>query len=362
MRALVLASLLVACALGSAADPPPLLKPLAGTSAAPRLRFPTIGNQNQPADIGFKALIPKPKGKKGEYTEITVLVSPNVGNIGHSIQQWKAWGFEVPADRNGVLPELVLLGAQVGAAKSAKGTDAEFRVTNLKVQLAEAPGGDKGGISNILSVPLSVLTGGNDRGAEPRFHVGDRFLELSAPTKSVRKLDTSDVQLREVFTTADAGLKAATVPMTLTAFNYVSVNGFTQYQRPNGNPERVAGYISIGGGGIDILMSITMARGCGVQLDKEMGPTSGIVKELRFGPITGPELKGQRDFVLRDVKVGLIADESSSLIYIGTRFAERHFKDGIYACGADGVWKLHGRVKPDETDDIKTRIVPKKKP
>jgi hypothetical protein len=364
LRLAALGSLLAACALGSAADPPPLLKPLAGTSAAPRLRFPFAGPKNQTPDAQFKALIPKPKGKKGEYTEIVLWVSPYVANIGHTTQQWKAWGFEVPADRLAVLPELVIPGAQTGAAKGAKGRDAEFRVTNLKVQLAEAPGGDTGGISNALTIPLSALTGGNDRGAEPRFHMADRFLELSAPAKAVKKLDTSDVPLGEVTGTDDAKLKVAAIPTTGSVFNYVSVNGFTQYVRPNGNPERVAGYLLVGTGGSDIIMTVPVARGCDTQLDKEAGPTSAIVKELRVGPITGPNLKGQRDFVLRDVKVTVSANESASVIYFGPQFIEKHFKDAIFACGSDGVWKLHGRVKPEATEDIKTRIVPKvpKKP
>jgi len=364
LRLAALGSLLAACALGSAADPPPLLKPVAGTSAAPRLRFPFAVPKNQPPDAQFKALIPKPKGKKGEYTEILLSVSPYVSGTGHSTQQWKAWGFEVPADRLGVLPELVIPGAQLGTAKGAKGRDAEFRVTNLKVQLGEAPGGEKAGISNALTVPLSVLTGGNDRAAEPRFYMSDRFLELSAPAKAVRKLDTSNVPLGEVTGTDDAKLKAATIPMTGAAFNYVSVNGFTQYLRPNGTPERVVGYLLVGTGGGDIVMTVPMARGCAAQLDKEIEPTSAVVKELRIGPITGPDLKGQRDFVLRDVRVTISNNESASVVYFGPVFVEKYFKDGINACGPDGVWRLHGRVKPEDTDDVKTRIVPKvpKKP
>lgn len=361
LRAAALGSLLAACALGSAADPPPLLKPVTPTGDAARLRFAAVGPKDQPADATFKARIAKPKGKKGEYTDITLVVT-SLSMPVHSIQQWKAWGFEVGADRIGLLPELVLTGAQTNAPKTAKGRDAEFRVTNLKVPLYEAPGGEKVGVTNVLTVPFSALTGGNDRGAEPRFHVGDGFLELTA--RGARKLVTSDQPLGTVAVTADAGLKAATVPMAGPAFTYCSVNGFTQYLRPNGNPERVAGVISIGDGGSDITMTVPMTRGCGAQLDKEVMPTTATVKELRFGPISGPDLKGQRDFVLRDVKVNISADESSSVVWFGTQFVAKHFKDGIYGCGSDGVWKLHGRVKPEETDDVKTRIVPKvpKKP
>ncbi len=213
LRAAALGSLLAACALGSAADPPPLLKPVPGSSAAPRLRFPLSLPKDNISDAVFKARVPKPKGKKGEYTEISLSVSSFPNPPTHTIQQWKAWGFEVPADRVGLLPEVVIVGAQTSAPKSAKGRDAEFRITNIKVQLSEAPGGDKGGITNALQVPFAALTGGNDRGAEPRFHVGDRFLELSAPARVLRKLDTSDVPVGEVAVTADASLKPAVVPM-----------------------------------------------------------------------------------------------------------------------------------------------------
>jgi hypothetical protein len=351
-----LGSLLAACALGSAA-PPPLLKPVAPGGDAARLRFAAVVPKDQPADAVFKARIAKPKGKKGEYTDITLIVT-SLSMPVHSIQQWKAWGFEVGADRVGVLPELVLTGAQTNAPKTAKGRDAEYRVTNLKVPLYEAPGGEKGGVTNVLTVPFSALTGAG----ETRFHVGDGFLEFTA--RGARKLATSDQPLGEVAVTNDATLKAATVPMTGPAFNYVSVNGFTQYQRSNGTPERVFGVLSVGEGGSDIMMSVTMARGCGAQLDKEAGPTTATVKELRFGPITGPDLKGQRDFVLRDVKVYINPDESQSVVWFGTGFVAKHFKDGIYAQDQNGAWKLHGRVKPEETDDVKTRIVPKvpKKP
>lgn len=357
MRALVLASLLVACALGSAADPPPLLKPVAPGGDAARLRFAALVPKDQPADAVFKARIAKPKGKKGEYTDVTLVVT-SLSAPTHSIQQWKAWGLEVTADRVGVLPELVLTGAQTNAPKTAKGRDAEYRVTNLKVPLYEAPGGEKGGVTNVLTIPFSALAGAG----ETRFHVGDAFLEFTA--RGARKLATSDQPLGEVAVSSDAKLKAATVPMTGPAFNYVSVNGFTQYQRPNGTPERVVGVLSIGDGGSDITMSVTMARGCGAQLDKEAGATSATVKELRLGPTTGPDLKGQRDFVLRDVTVSINSDESQSVVWFGTGFVAKHFKDGIYAQDPNGAWKLHGRVKPEETDDIKTRLVPKvpKKP
>ena len=51
-------------------------------------------------------------------------------------------------------------------------------------------------------------------------------------------------------------------------------------------------------------------------------------------------------------------NNSGHFLWVGPRFVEEHFKDPVYACGTDGVWKLHGRVKPDLLLDVKTR--PKK--
>ena len=34
----------------------------------------------------------------------------------------------------------------------------------------------------------------------------------------------------------------------------------------------------------------------------------------------------------------------------GSAFVEEYFKDGVFACGTDGEWRLHGRVKPEYFD------------
>ena len=355
-RLVAAALLLVVDAFVAAADAPaPLVKPVAPGGGAVRVRLPM---QGKTATGAFKAQIPNPKGKKGATTEITLHVSTMSGGTTVSIQQWKAWGYEVPPDRTGVLPELIITSAQL-APKPAKGRDIEFRILNVKVPLYEAPGGEKGGINNALGIPLSSLTGGADRACEPRVHFADRFIELSAPAAAVKKLNTGEATSSDPQVTTDDKLLPAFIPMTGPLVTFVSVNGQTQYKRTTGKIEVVAAGLNIGGGAIT--MSVSMARGCGVELDKEVGPTLGKVKELRFGPITGPGVKGQKDFVLKDVTVAISDSEDSSFIWLGSAFVEEHFKDGVYGCAPDGVWRLHGRVKPEHIDDIKNRA-PAKKP
>lgn len=346
-------ALLVSGALvAGAAEPAPLVKPVTPAGGA-RVRLPMTGKT---ATSAFKARIPRPKGKSGEAADITLHVGTLSGGTRASIQQWKAWGFEVPENRLGVIPELVIPGAQI-APKPAKGRDVEFRLANVKVSLYEAPGGEKGGINNALGIPLSVLTGGADRAVEPRVHFADRFIELSAPTSAVKRLNAGDPTSPDPQVTADDKLLPAFVPMNGAMVGFVSVNGQTRYTRSTGKVEPVVAGLNIGAGA-PITMSVSMARGCGVELDKEVRPTSGKVGELRLGPITGPGVKGQKDFVLKNVTVAISGSEDHSFIWLGSAFAEEYFKDGVYGCGPDGGWRLHGRVKPEHLDDQKNR--PKK--
>lgn len=342
----------------TAADPPPIVKPVVNAGGGTRVRLKMLGDT---PTSSFKAFIPKPKGKAGDQHEITLYVGTMTGPPYVSTQQWKAWGFEVPKNLTDALPELVIPAAQL-LPKPAKGRDAELRLTRIPVTLYEAPGGEKGGVTNALGLPLSALTNNADRAVEPRVHFADRFIELTAPISvpgkgqpvAAKSLGTGNEKLADLQLTTDDKLLAAYLPLNVYGLRFVSVNGHTQYERPNKKVE-VAGGLSIGDGA-PIVMSVNMARGCGVQLDKEAGPTKGKVKELRFGPLLGPGIKGQKDFVLKDVTVTISNDESGSYIYLSSAFAEEYFKDGVYTCDPlDGVWKLHGRVKPEYTDDQKNR-------
>lgn len=347
---LAAAALLVGGALAVAADPPPLVAPVSPPGTAVRVRLPMLGKT---ATSSFKARIPEPKGKTGGGADITLYVDTLFSGVTATTQQWKAWGFTVPADRNAVLPELVIPGGQL-APKPAKGRDIEFRLTNVRVSLYEAPGGDKGGITNTLTVPLGALTGGADRASEPRVHFADRFIELTAPAAAVKRLNTGDDKWPDLQSTTDEKLLPAHVPLNGAALKFVSVNGLTQYTRPTGKVEAVAGGLNISGGS-PIVMSVSVARGCGVELDREVNPSSGKVKELRLGPITGPGVKGAKDFVLKNVTVAINPGEDHSYIWLTSAFPEEYFKDGVYGCEPDGNWKLHGRVKPEHLDDLKNR-------
>lgn len=345
---LVSAAVLASAALfaGAAGAVDPLVKPVAPGGGAVRVRLPMIGKT---ATSAFKAQIPKPKGGA---SEVTVYVSMYSG-VTTTIQQWKAWGFDVPANRNAVLPELIISGVDA-APKAGKGRDVEFKLAKIPVSLYEAPGGDKGGISDTLSIPLSLLVAAGASPADTRVHFADRLIEFSAKSASAKKLGTGAEKLADLDLTDDSKLLVAHIPTN--AFGglaFAAVNGKTQYKRPTGKVENVTAGIDLNGGGI--LMSVSMARGCGVELDSEKNPRVGVVKELRFGPIAGAGVKGlPKDFVLRDVKVDISDGEDHSHIWLSSEFVEKYFKDGVLA--QDGnAWKLHGRVKPEFFDDQKNR-------
>jgi hypothetical protein len=82
----------------------------------------------------------------------------------------------------------------------------------------------------------------------------------------------------------------------------------------------------------------------------------GKVKELRLGVMTGAGLKTQKDIVIPDLTVWVDKSNSGHFIWFGPRFLDTYLKDPILACGPDGIWQLHGRIKPDLLQDIKTRL------
>jgi hypothetical protein len=71
--------------------------------------------------------------------------------------------------------------------------------------------------------------------------------------------------------------------------------------------------------------------------------------------MTGPGLKTQKDIVIKDLTVYIDKSNSGHYVHLAPRFMETYFKDPIYTCGADGIYQLHGRLKPDLLQDIKTR-------
>jgi hypothetical protein len=244
----------------------------------------------------------------------------------------------------------------------------EIRITNVKVKIEERPGGGNEFFGCDFALSLRDLTAGADKTFEPRVYFADRFFELTVPGAAVKRLNSGDIASPDPgatagdFVPAVGTLHGAVYP----TFAFASVNGLTKYTTPTGKTETVnVGVSSLTNYPVPgIVMTVQTARGCGVELAKvpRDGETvDGKVKELRLGLLTGPGFKVQKDFVLKDVTVQVDGDDKSqSFIWLGPRFIEKYFTDGVYGCGSDGVWRLHGRVKAEFLEDIKTRTPPKK--
>lgn len=372
-RFALIALLFALSAVVTAADAPaPLVKPVTPASGV-RVRVPV--EEDAKTFMQFKALIAHPKGKKGEKGE-TIAVKVMVDTLNSyprvELKNWKAWGFEVPQNRIGVIPEIVISGAQL-SPKPAKGRDVEFRITNAKVTIVESAAGQDsvGGGCDIL-LGLRDITGGADRTSEPRVYFGDKFLELSAPNTSVKKLNTGEMSSPEPAATAgDLVPTAGTLTGNTSApvFAFASVNSHTRYTLTTGKIETVnvgvssfANYEAPG-----IAMTLNTALGCGVDMEKlprDGALGVGKVKELRLEMLTGTGFKVKKDFVLKDVTVLVSEDKTNAFVWLGPRFVEKYIADCVYGCGSDGVWRMHGRVKAELLEDTKTRMrePPPKKP
>lgn len=358
------AFLVVVGTLAVAADEPaPLVKSVTPPANSTRVRVPIANDER--TFTQFTAQIADPK-KKGEPINVKVLLDtlPNAGRVG--LKTWQSWGFEVPANRVGVIPELIVPAAQI-ALKAPKGGDVEFRVKSVKVNIQEPPAGQPAVFGDCdLWLSVRELTGGAEKTFEPQLHFADKFLELSAPNTTVKKLTTGATVVPDPKATAGE-LVPAFGPLggNIPTFTFASVNGLTQYKTPADKVERVnVGVSSVTNyAAPGILMTVNTARGCGVEMEKlptDGGTVPGRVKEFRLGLATGTGYKAQKDLVLKDVTVQVIDDKSTAFVWVGPRFVEAYFTDGVYACGSDGNWRLYGRVKPELLEDIKTRTPPKK--
>jgi hypothetical protein len=343
---------------GAAADgPPPLVKPVTPANGV-RVRVPV--EENPKTYMQFKATVAK---KKGDTFDVKVMIDTHHNSARVELKKWKSWGFDVPNNRIGVIPELIIPSAQI-SPKPTKGRDVDFRVANVKVNIIESAVGNDavgGGCDILLS--LRDLTGGADRTFEPRFYFHDKFLELTAPGTMVKRLNTGDMTSPDA--TATAGdLVPAVGTMNATSgspvFSFASVNSYARYMLTTGKVETVnvsvstiANYPEPG-----IVMTLSTAHGCNVELEKQPreGETvTGKVKELRLEMLTGPGFKTKKDLVLREVTVYVSEDKTHSAVILGPRFVEKYLTDGVYGCGSDGVWRLHGRVEAKYLEDPKTR-------
>jgi len=375
---LALPAVLFAALLGSAADEPaPLLKPVAPGAGSTRVRVPIEAGLPL-TDSQFKAQVPQAKGKKGEVVDVTVTFDTLPGRSSVSAKKWKSWGYEVPANNIAVLPELIIPASQL-APKVSKGRDVAVKFTNISLEVVETPAASMDMLyGSDLYIRLNDLTKNADRAMEPRYYFGDKFFELTVPTAILKKLGTGDETPPEPAVTAEPALVVVSGPMAIRnapVFAFASVNGFSQYKTPDGKEEIVNVAISSNTNWPGIIMTIGTARGCKVEMDNGKDATGtgttfesmvgkGKVKELRLAFQTGPGLKVTKDLVLKDVTVFVDKNNSGHFVWLGTKFINENMKDGIYGCGPDGSWRLHGRVAPDLLQDIKTRVpaMPAKKP
>ncbi|MBA4064631.1 MAG: hypothetical protein C0501_13140 [Isosphaera sp.] len=352
--------------LAPAADPPPLLRAVAPPAGAARVRIPL--KEDKATVMQFRALVPKPKGQKGEPAEIKVTLGTIDSHPLVYTKTWEKWGFAVPENRTGVIPELVVP-AGVLSPRPAKGRDAEVRFTDVKVEVRDGPGGAEtfGGCDLLLRV--KDLTRDAERAVEPQLFFADRFLDLTLPSAAVRRLNTGPEALPELAVTATPGLVPAAGPMVdrgWPTFAFAAVNGQAEYKDPAGKTHPVRVGVHARWTGVPVVVTAHTATGCGVEFTPPpAGDWSGVkgrAKELRLGLVTGPGLKAAKDLVLKDLDVWVTRDESHGFVSLTPRFVEEYFADGAYACGPDGAWRLHGRVKPELLQDVKTRPPAPKKP
>jgi hypothetical protein len=372
LNALAFSVLAAAITLGAPppAEPGPLLKPVVPPSTSIRVRIPVV--EERGTTMQFKAQIPKGKGKKGETIDITVGIETLPGPSYVSSKLWQSWGYEVPQNRIAVLTELIIPGWQI-APKTTKGRDVFAKIPSIAMEIIEPPGGVEKVRGCDIFLSLKELTKNADRTFETRFYFQDKYFELSIPAGAVKRPGSGEEAPPDPAITMDADLVVIAAPMAnrgMPLFAYSSINGLTQYKTAEGKIETVnAGVSSTNDWPAGVLMTIGTARGCGVEMeqDKDVKGTGatfetraikGKIKELRLGVMTGMGMKTQKDIVIQDLTVYIDKSNSGHFVWLGPRFLDTYLKDHIYACGTDGMWQLHGRLKPDLLQDIKTR--PKK--
>lgn len=374
-RPALFAALLAAAAAGRADEPGPLLKPVVPAAGSARVRVPT--SVEKPVFLHFAGKVPKAQGKKGETADVVVAFDTLPGKSYVAAKKWRSWGYEVPANRTAVLPELLVTGVQLAPKPDRGGRDAEVRVANVRLEVVEPPGDADTVYECDLVLSMSELTKGADRALAPRLYFADNFLEFTVPAAAARRTGSGDDPAPpEPAVTPDKDLVAVSAPTAVRngtpVMAFASLNGLAQYKTPEGKSEAVSAGVSSGTSlPSGILVTLGTARGCGIEPEagkeaKGIGADFDLkigrakVKELRIGFQTGPGLKAAKDLVLRDVTVGVDLNNSGHFVWLAPQFFAAHFKDPVYAWGPDAMWRVHGRVKPDLLEDPKTRTPPKK--
>ncbi len=361
-------------------EPGPLLKPVVPPSSNTRVRIPVI--EALGTTMHFKAQIPKGpkgKGKKGEMIDVDVGIEIQPGHSYVSAKLWESWGYEIPPNKTAIVTEMTVPASLIppkASAKStppktaAKGYDVQVKFPGIALEIIEPPGGAEKVLRCDIYLRLADLTKNAYGAFEPRLYYQDRFLELTVPSGSVKRLGTGEEVPPDASITTDSELVVFASPLinrSMQVFAYASVNGLTQYKTAEGKIELVnVTPTSTTDNPTGVFFTMGTARGCGLEMeqDKDLKTTGatfetrsikGKVKELRLGVMTGPGLKTQKDIVIKDLTVYIDKNNSGHYVQLGPRFMETYFKDSIYACGPDGVFQLHGRLKPDLLLDIKTR-------
>ena len=369
-----LAAGLVAVA-ATAADAPPLLKPVNPVGTQVRVRLPVEGGLPKSMQLAGQV----PRGRKNAndpkgMIDVTVAIDSLPGPSYVSVARLKEWGYIVPQNKEFFLPELLLTATQL-APKAAKGHDVIVRYTNVKLRVVETPAAGDGSIFfSDLCLSASGLYPAGERTMQPRLSFADKFVEMTVPGTIVKRLNTDNLPVPQVTATEDATLITAAGPIVMRrgmpVFAYAAVNGKEMYLTANKMAVPVnVGVASINNTEVGIIITNGLAIGCDVELGKDVVAATGAgskseflpgkIKELRLGLMTGPGLKTPKDLVLKDVAVKVDKYSSDGFVFLGQKFIETHFKDGVYATEPNGNWKLHGRVAPATLADIKTR--PKKK-
>jgi hypothetical protein len=354
-------------------EPAPLLKPVVPPGSSIRVRIPVI--EERGTTMQFKAQIPKgPKGMgmKGETIDVTVAIDTLPGPSYVSTKLWQSWGYEIPANKTARLSELIITASQI-APKISKGRDVQVKLPSMAMEIVDPPGGTEKVRGCDIFLSVRELTKNADRTYETRFYFQDKYFELTVPSGSIKRLGTGEENPPDPAITDDPELVTVvgpTVVRGLPLMAYSSINGLTQYKTADGKTEFVStGISSTNDWPTGVLLTMGTARGCNVELDQEkddkgVGATfetrviKGKIKELRLGVMTGLGLKTQKDIVIKDLEVVVDKSSSGHFVWLGPRFLDTYLKDHIYACGTDGMWQLHGRIKPDLLQDIKNR--PKK--
>lgn|SRR5262245_22251132 len=362
---------LVAMVASSAADDlAPLLKTITPGKSQLRVRIPMTGGTHDISQISGKVSGGGTQQKK-EF-DVRVALSSQPGQCHIAAKKLESWGFPVPKNREFILPELLIPAVQI-APEAKQGRDVVVRFTNIKLQVVDVPAAAMNNIYTCdFSLTITELFKGTEKTMEPRLAFKDEFLELSVNANAVKSLGTNEMAVPEITPDAAPELVPAVGPMTLRngypVFAYASVNGMESYKMANGTvvPVNVK-IVSVINWDPGVVISIGLARACKVEMDQSgMGEVGvgvqantqvlpGKMKEFRLGFYTGPGFKTQKDFVLKDYTVVVDKNSTEGFIWLGRKFITKYFKDGVYATGSDGVWKMHGRLDPELLFDIKTR-------